>query len=62
MILACRSQARAEEARQQVVSETGNEDVHFRQLDLSSLKSVREFAQKYNAGLYARKPLRLELI
>ncbi|EDS35775.1 short-chain dehydrogenase [Culex quinquefasciatus] len=47
--LACRSLEKANQAKQELVAETGYPDVHVRQLDLSSLKSVREFAAKFLA-------------
>ncbi|CAG9795085.1 unnamed protein product [Diatraea saccharalis] len=43
VILACRSVAKATAAVEKIVKDTGNTDVHFRQLDLTSLRSVREF-------------------
>lgn len=43
VILACRSVRRANAAVEKIVSETGNTDVQFRQLDLASLRSVKEF-------------------
>lgn len=46
VILACRSVRRANAAVEKIVSETGNTDVHFRQLDLASLRSVTEFCEK----------------
>lgn len=45
--IACRSLEKANEAKKQLVDETGYPDVYVRQLDLSSLKSVREFAKKF---------------
>uniref|UniRef100_A0A2A4IXN8 Retinol dehydrogenase n=1 Tax=Heliothis virescens TaxID=7102 RepID=A0A2A4IXN8_HELVI len=45
VILACRSERLGTAARDAIVSATGNADVHFRQLDLSSLASVRAFAE-----------------
>ncbi|CAH0407413.1 unnamed protein product [Chilo suppressalis] len=46
VILACRSVAKANAAVEKITKETGNTDVHFRQLDLTSLRSVREFCAK----------------
>ncbi|XP_047999034.1 retinol dehydrogenase 13-like [Leguminivora glycinivorella] len=65
VILACRSEARAVAARDRIVAETANPDVHYRHLDLASLSSVRLFADTIiktearldilinNAGSYA---------
>ena len=50
MILACRSETKAEEARTDIVAQTGNENVEVRKLDLASLQSVRDFAKKFNQG------------
>ena len=49
MILACRNKERAEAARDTIVQATGNKNVVVRELDLSRLKSVREFAEQVNA-------------
>lgn len=46
VIIACRSVKRAEVAREEIVEYSGNSDVHYRQLDLSSLRSVREFCNE----------------
>lgn len=43
VILACRSVRRAAAAKEEIISFSGNSDVHCQQLDLSSLRSVREF-------------------
>lgn len=45
VILGCRSEVRGMSARDKIVALTGNTDVHFRKIDMSSLKSVREFAE-----------------
>lgn len=45
VILACRSVKRASEARQLIINQTGNHDVHYRQIDFASLQSIREFAK-----------------
>ena len=44
VILACRNEGLGTAARDQIIKATGNADVHYRQLDLSSLASVRAFA------------------
>jgi retinol dehydrogenase 12 len=44
VILGCRSVERGTAARDKIINSSGNKDVHFKLLDLSSLKSVREFA------------------
>ena len=46
VILACRSLQKAEEAAKEMRTLTGNSEVVVRHLDLASLKSVREFAEK----------------
>ena len=49
MILACRNKERAEAARDTIVQATGNKNVVVRELDLSRLTSVREFAERVSA-------------
>lgn len=44
--MACRDEARAEKARKEIIKETNNENIFFRELDLSSLDSIRKFAEK----------------
>jgi len=46
VILACRSQEKGKKAEVDVRRESGNNDVNFRQLDLSSFTSIREFAKE----------------
>ena len=46
VILACRSQEKGKKAEVDVRRESGNNDVHFRQLDLSSFASIRKFAKE----------------
>lgn len=47
--MACRDMRRGEKAASEVRRATGNGNVVVRELDLSSLKSVREFACKLSA-------------
>ena len=47
VILACRSKDKAEAAVEEIKQRSGNEDVVFKKLDLSSLASVRTFAQEF---------------
>jgi len=44
IILACRNLTAANEVKDEIVKETGNKNIVVKQLDLSSQKSVREFA------------------
>ncbi|TRY95107.1 hypothetical protein DNTS_003835 [Danionella cerebrum] len=46
VILACRSESRGSEALEEITEATGNQNVHLRLLDTSSLASVREFAAR----------------
>uniref|UniRef100_A0A8C2X7J0 Zgc:64106 n=1 Tax=Cyclopterus lumpus TaxID=8103 RepID=A0A8C2X7J0_CYCLU len=46
VILACRSEARGTAALKEIRDKTGNADVHLRLVDLSSLDSVRGFAER----------------
>ncbi|XP_056114375.1 retinol dehydrogenase 12 [Rhinichthys klamathensis goyatoka] len=46
VILACRSEARGTAALQEIRDSTGNQNVHLRLLDTSSLESVRKFAAR----------------
>ena len=51
VIMACRSVERGEKAAVEVRKRSGNEDVVFSQLDLASLESVRQFAERiYTEG------------
>lgn len=44
VILACRNREKAVIARDKIIKDTGNTNVIFKLLDLSSMKSVRTFA------------------
>ncbi|KAM7403793.1 hypothetical protein PAMA_004295 [Pampus argenteus] len=57
VILACRDRLRAEAAVQEIIRESGNNQVIFMQLDLASLKSVRSFAENF-----LRSESRLDLL
>ncbi|XP_030854371.1 retinol dehydrogenase 13 [Strongylocentrotus purpuratus] len=46
IILACRDIKKAEKAREEIVAASGNTDVKVLQLDLASLSSIRQFADK----------------
>lgn len=48
--MACRDLTRAEMAAEEIRYTTGNRDVVVRQLDLTSLISVRQFVEEYNAS------------
>ncbi|XP_016524867.1 retinol dehydrogenase 12 isoform X2 [Poecilia formosa] len=48
IIMACRDVERAEEARSDILEDTGNENILIRKLDLSDTKSIRAFAQVIN--------------
>lgn len=48
VILACRNESRGKDAENRIIKATDNRNVHYKQLDLSSLKSVRQFAEDIN--------------
>ncbi|KDR17887.1 retinol dehydrogenase 14 [Zootermopsis nevadensis] len=48
VIMACRNLETAHKARDEIIKDTGNEEVIVKKLDLSSLKSVRDFADDIN--------------
>ncbi|XP_052749262.1 retinol dehydrogenase 12-like [Galleria mellonella] len=72
VIIACRNDQRGNTAREKIISETGNQDVHYQKLDLASLKSVRVFAENIlktekrldilinNAGIYGSENVKTE--
>ncbi|XP_062133076.1 retinol dehydrogenase 14-like isoform X2 [Drosophila sulfurigaster albostrigata] len=45
--MACRDKSRAEQARLEVIRETKNQNIFFRELDLASLDSVRKFVDEF---------------
>ncbi|XP_058830719.1 retinol dehydrogenase 12-like [Topomyia yanbarensis] len=47
--IACRSLQKATQAKKELMEETGELDIHVRELDLSSLESVRNFAKRFLA-------------
>jgi NAD(P)-dependent dehydrogenase (short-subunit alcohol dehydrogenase family) len=64
--MACRSLDSANEAREEIVNETGNQNVFVKHLDLASLDSIQKFAESFkkeenkldvlinNAGLWTK--------
>ncbi|RZC35106.1 adh short and/or KR domain containing protein [Asbolus verrucosus] len=48
VILACRDEDRAQEARYKIVKETGNDNVVVKLINMSSFESVRAFAKEMN--------------
>lgn len=48
LIMACRNVEAAEKFKEELVKETGNTNIVVRKLDLSSLSSVRQFAEQIN--------------
>lgn len=46
--MACRNRDRADDAKNKIVSLTGNENVVVKLIDMESLASVREFAKDIN--------------
>ncbi|KAH8396957.1 hypothetical protein KR215_006814 [Drosophila sulfurigaster] len=47
--MACRDKKKTEQARLEIIRETNNQNVFFRELDLSSLESVRNFVTGFKA-------------
>ncbi|HEX9251504.1 MAG TPA: SDR family NAD(P)-dependent oxidoreductase, partial [Ignavibacteriaceae bacterium] len=45
--MACRSLDSANEAREEIIKETKNENVFVKKLDLASLDSIKEFATSF---------------
>ena len=57
VILACRDISKGQEAVEKIQAETANNNVVVRKLDVSLMKSVREFAEKFIA-----EELRLDIL
>ena len=53
VVLACRNVEKGFSAAQRLFQETGSKNIRVMQLDLDSLQSVREFAEKIKAPVYA---------
>ena len=47
VVMVVRDRERGEEARVEIVSETGNDAIHLMICDLSSMNSVRQFAKEF---------------
>ncbi len=47
--MACRDTAKADEARNKIVQETKNENVHGMKLDLSSTESIKNFSNEFKS-------------
>ena len=57
VILACRSKEKAEAAVEEIKKQSGNTNVAFMKLDLSSLESVKNFAAEF-----LQKEARLDIL
>ncbi|XP_038607616.1 retinol dehydrogenase 13 isoform X3 [Tachyglossus aculeatus] len=60
IIMACRDMGKCEAAAKEIRGETLSHSVYARYLDLASLKSVREFAERINQGHFLLTNLLLE--
>lgn len=47
VILACRNAQAAEQAKAEIIQETGNKEVHVISLDISSRKSIQDFVEQF---------------
>uniref|UniRef100_A0A8W8IS80 Dehydrogenase/reductase SDR family member 12 n=1 Tax=Magallana gigas TaxID=29159 RepID=A0A8W8IS80_MAGGI len=45
--MVCRDVTRGEEARQEIITQTGNQDVHLHQLDMSKPRDIFKFAKSF---------------
>jgi len=50
VIMGCRSEERGQQARREIVEDTRNENVVVMIVDLASLKSIKKFAEEFNAN------------
>ncbi|KFB36543.1 AGAP007572-PA-like protein [Anopheles sinensis] len=61
--IACRSLERANQARDELVAQTGLSNIHVLELDLASMDSIRQFAQRYDSGRrFLAQEKRLDLL
>lgn len=51
VIMACRDLAKAEAAREELMQDSGNQNIVVKKLDLSDTKSIRAFAELINKGV-----------
>lgn len=51
IIMACRDLERAEAARNELIEDSGNQNIVANKLDLSDTKSIRAFAELINKGM-----------
>lgn len=49
--MCCRDMVKCENAAKEIRGETLSHNVYARHLDLASIKSIREFANKINEGM-----------
>lgn len=47
VIIACRNEMKAQQAVEKIISKTGNKNISFQKLDLSSFRSVHEFVSSF---------------
>lgn len=51
VIMACRDLEKAEAAREELMEDSGNQNIVVKKLDLSDTKSIRAFAELINKGV-----------
>ena len=54
IILACRNLEKGNKAKEEIIKETGNENIIVMEIDTSSLNSVRNFVKNYKETLYGK--------
>ena len=54
IILACRNLEKANKKKDEIIKETGNENIIATEIDTSSLNSVRNFVKNYKETLYGK--------